>query len=98
MLLSFCVIRFCSVLSASTSYQQFGSQNVVTSEDESAAIWSSQWNHSMLPELTIPSHNGVGLWSSQAAESASAKQNDEQEDLSAMLRLLDNPQTDFKFF
>lgn len=81
---------------ASTSYPQFGSQNVVTSEDESAAIWSSQWNHSILPELAIPSHNGVGLWSSQA-ESSSAKQNEEQEELSAMLRLLDNPQTDFKF-
>jgi aryl hydrocarbon receptor nuclear translocator len=80
---------------ASTSYQQFGSQNVVAADDENA-IWSSQWNHSMMPDLTIPSHNGVGLWSSQA-ESASAKQNDDQEDFSAMLRLLDNPQTDFKF-
>lgn len=68
----------------------------MTTEDDNA-MWSPQWNQSILSGLAISAQNGVGMWSSQMVNASTSRQNEEQEDLSAMLHLLDSSGPDFKF-
>lgn len=81
---------------ASASFQPYANPTAVTTEDDNA-MWSPQWNQSLLSGLAISAQNGVGMWSSQMVNASTSRHNEEQEDLSAMLRLLDSSGPDFKF-